>query len=125
MNFNWKDLLGFVENLYGHANDLPCKEGVYRTIVNRAYYSALNTAAVFIREEIGEDLPEDHTYHQKVSDYFEDDEEIYQLLDELRDKRRKADYDFESREFDAMAQIAIEELREFVGFHQFTNVFGA
>lgn len=68
----------------------PCR---IRTSVGRAYYAAfLYTKAKLQR--LGYTFPDDHTVHTAVSDALMDrgDTEIGSKLDELREKRRIADY---------------------------------
>lgn len=123
MSFNWIQMIPFVEHLYEKSDELPSPEGVLRTVVNRAYYIALNTAATYVIETIGEKLPEDERYHKEVSKHIKDEENIHRLLGLLREKRKKVDYDMPSRNFDAMAYCAINEVKEFIEFPEFKKLF--
>ena len=124
MSFDWKQLLSLAGHLLDNSGNLPGgEEGIYRTVINRAYYAALNTAAVYIRDVVGDDVPDDSKYHPQVKMHFKNDRAKFELLETLRKKRDKADYSLESGKFRDMARAAVEESRKFIESPEFKNLF--
>jgi len=100
MSFLWADYLAVARHLRDHSTASHYWEGCLRSAISRAYYAALNTARNLLRDQWGIEVPEDASIHTEVPRWFmgEDDvdrREIGVLLDRLRDRRRKADYDDE------------------------------
>lgn len=98
MSFPWADYLAVARHLKDHSTASGYWEGCLRSAISRAYYAALNTARNLLRDQWGIEVPEDARIHTFVPQWFmrEDDvdqQEIGVLLERLRDRRRKADYE--------------------------------
>lgn len=120
MNYHWRNFQQIAQYIWNQREHFPCDEGACRTIINRIYYCAINCAAVFLRETKGENLPDDHNYHGFIINYYKPGK-IHQILNALRDKRRRADYDLESGKFNDMAFAALEDLNELFEISDFVG----
>lgn len=98
MSFPWADYLAVARHLKDHCATGSYWEGCLRSAISRAYYAALNTARNLLRDQWGIEIPEDARIHTVVPQWFMDEDEVDQqeigvLLERLRDRRRKADYE--------------------------------
>lgn len=85
-----------------------------RSAISRAYYAALNTTRNLLRDQWGIEVPETAEIHRFVPRWFMDEEdpdrqEIGMLLDRLRDRRRRADYDDEIIKVSSLAERSLAD----------------
>lgn len=97
MSFPWVEYLTVARHLKDHSTTSGYLEGCLRSAISRAYYAALNMARNLLRDQWGIEVPEDATIHTFVPQWFMSEDEVHQqeigvLLERLRDRRRKADY---------------------------------
>jgi uncharacterized protein (UPF0332 family) len=114
MTFSWADYLIVAEHLMAHSAASGYAEGCLRSAVSRAYYAALNTTRSLLRDQWGIEVPETSEVHRFVPRWFMDEEdpeqqEIGILLDRLRDRRRKADYEDEITKVSSLAARALAD----------------
>lgn len=114
MSFPWADYLTVARHLKDHSTASAYSDGCLRSAVSRAYYAALNTARNLLRDQWGIEVPEDATIHTFVPQWFmgEDEvdrQEIGVLLERLRDRRRKADYEDEIARVSSLADRSLED----------------
>jgi uncharacterized protein (UPF0332 family) len=114
MPFLWTEYLKVARHLKDHSAAGGHLEACLRSAVSRAYYAALNTARNFLRDQWGIEVPEDSTIHIFVPQWFMSggdgpQQEIGVLLDRLRDRRRKADYEDEIPSVPALANRALAD----------------
>jgi len=108
MTFSWADYLIVARHLTEHSTASGYAEGCLRSAISRAYYAALNTARNLLRDQWGIEVPKTAEIHRFVPQWFMDEEdpdqqEIGILLDRLRDRRRRADYDDEITKVPSLA----------------------
>lgn len=108
MSFLWADYLTVARHLTKYSEVSGYAEACLRSTISRAYYAALNTARNLLRDQWGIEVPETAEIHRFVPRWFMDEEdldrkEIGALLDRLRDRRRKADYDDEIAKASSLA----------------------
>ena len=106
MSFIWVDYLTVAST--EHSDTSGYAEACLRSTISRAYYAALNTARKLLREQWGIEVPETAEIHRFIPQWFMNEEdldrkEIGTLLDRLRDRRRKADYDDEISKISSLA----------------------
>jgi uncharacterized protein (UPF0332 family) len=114
MSFLWADYLRVATHLTEHSDASGFPEACLRSAISRAYYAALNTARNLLQDEWGVEVPETAEIHQFIPNWFmnEDDlnqREIGTVLDRLRDRRRKADYDDEIARPSSLVQRSIAD----------------
>ncbi len=114
MSFPWADYLAVARHLKEHSTASVYSEGCLRSAISRAYYAALNTARKLLRDQWGIEVPEDATIHTFIPQWFMgenevDRQEIGMLLERLRDRRRKADYDDEITKVPSLANISLAD----------------
>ncbi len=95
--FRWADFLTLAEQLVQQAEGGGLRDACLRSAISRAYYAALLTAAGWIRDCVGVDIPEDRTIHKFVPRFLADagGEEaalVAPALHRLRRQRSDADY---------------------------------
>jgi len=98
MTFDWADYLELAKQLI-EPDSLSgvSVECCQRCAASRAYYAALGRAAAYLKQVIGDDLPDDHTFHEIVISRFCHHGErswrrVGEWLNELREYRKDADY---------------------------------
>ncbi len=116
MSFLWADYLTAARHLIEHSDASGYAEACQRSAISRAYYAALNTARSLLRDQWGIEVPETAEIHSFIPQWFlsEDDmdqKEIGVLLDRLRDRRRKADYDNEISKVASLAKRSLIDAR--------------
>jgi len=114
MSFLWADYLTVARHLTEHSSASGYAEACLRSAISRAYYAALNTARNLLRDQWGIEVPETAEIHRFVPHWFMDAEdldrkEIGTLLDRLRDRRRKADYDDEIPKVPSLAKRSLTD----------------
>jgi len=114
MNFQWADYLNVARHLIEHSKASGYSEAFQRAAISRAYYAALITARNLLRDQWGIEVPETAEIHIFISKWFlnEDDEnqkEIGVILDRLRDRRRKADYEDELLKISSLAEKSLSD----------------
>lgn len=99
MTFRWADYLEVARFLFDTASERHnVAEGMLRASISRAYYAALCPARDYALTKKGlDDVPPKVDTHAWILDHFDprsggESEEIYNALERLRDRRRKADY---------------------------------
>ena len=119
MPFPWTEYLSVARHLKDHGAAGGPLEACLRSAVSRAYYAALNTARNFLRDQWGIEIPEDSTIHTFVPQWFMSggdaaQQEIGVLLDRLRDRRRKADYEDEIPSVPALTNRALADAQRVI-----------
>ncbi|MFQ6057936.1 MAG: hypothetical protein ACE5MB_03520 [Anaerolineae bacterium] len=114
MSFCWADYLTVASHLMEHSTASSYQEACLRSAISRAYYAALNTARDLLRDQWGIEVPESAEIHWFVPQWFMDEDdldrkEIGALLDRLRDRRRKADYDNEITKVSSLAKRSVTD----------------
>ena len=114
MSFNWADYLAVARHLVTQSDSSDYAEASLRSAISRAYYAALNTTRELLRDQWGIEIPETAEIHQFIPQWFMDEEdpdrqEIGALLDRLRDRRRKADYDDEIPKVSSLANRSLAD----------------
>lgn len=114
MSFNWADYLNVARHLKEHSDASGYSEACLRAAISRAYYAALITTRNLLRDQWGIEVPETAEIHLFVPRWFlnEDDEnqrEIGAILDRLRDRRRKADYDDEIPKVSSLSERSLAD----------------
>ncbi len=94
---HWETCLAFAEEVLATAWPPRQREAAARAAVSRAYYAIFNCARLRLVRE-GLNLPEDGSAHGEVMRAYEQrsdapSRKIGYILRELRDERRRADYD--------------------------------
>lgn len=95
--FSLADYLTVARHLIEYSDASGYEEACLRSAISRAYYAALNTARNLLHDRWGITVPETSEIHSFVPRWFLDEDDMAQkeigvLLDRLRDRRRKADY---------------------------------
>lgn len=108
MSFLWADYLTVARHLTEHSDASGYVEACLRSAISRAYYAVLNTVRNLLRDQWGIEVPETAEIHSFIPRWFLDQDdfdqrEIGTLLDRLRDRRRKADYDDEIAKASSLA----------------------
>lgn len=114
MSFLWADYLAVARHLTGYSDASGHAEACLRSAISRAYYAALNTARNLLRDQWGIEVPETAEIHSFIPQWFlgddgMDQKEIGALLDRLRDRRRKADYDDEITKASSLARRSLAD----------------
>lgn len=114
MSFLWADYLDVARHLTEHSDSSGYAGACLRSAISRAYYAALNTTRNLLRDQWGIEVPETAEIHSFIPQWFltEDDvdyREIGALLDRLRDRRRKADYDDEIPKVLSLAKRSLSD----------------
>lgn len=98
MSFQWSEYLAVAQHLVQHSSRSGYAEACHRAAISRAYYAALLTARSLLSTQWGVEVPETAEIHTFIARWFLNEEsieeqEIGALLDRLRNRRRRADYD--------------------------------
>lgn len=101
-------------HLTEHSEASGYVEACLRSATSRAYYAALNTARSLLRDKWGIEVPETAEFHSFIPRWFLSQDAIDQrkigtLLDRLRDRRRKADYDDEIAKASSLAARSLAD----------------
>ena len=98
MSFQWSEYLAVAQHLVQHSASSSYAEACHRAAISRAYYAALLTARSLLSLQWGVEVPETAEIHTFIARWFlaeegVEEQEIGALLDRLRNRRRRADYD--------------------------------
>ena len=102
-------------------------EEATRSAFSRIYYAVFNTGAKLLNE-LGFDLPKDGTAHERLYQRLNNSgisatEEIAAWLGDLRQRRTRADYDMDSREFQSHKSCEFYLVRAILVITQLENCY--
>lgn len=114
MSFTWAEYLHVARYLVEHSSVSGYEEACLRSAIGRAYYAALHTARHLLRDQWGIEVPKTVEIHRVIPQWFMDEEDPYWqevgiLLDRLRDRRRRADYEDEITRVSALAKRSVTD----------------
>lgn len=112
--FRWADFLTLAEQLVQQAEGGGLRDACLRSAISRSYYAALLTAACWIRDCVGIDIPEDRTIHKSVPELLasaaveEEARQVAPALHRLRHQRSNADYKDDVPHLRKVAELSLE-----------------